>query len=41
MWLSQLALVNWIVQRHDDEETPLFARNLVEVCSRRVAARDA
>ena len=42
LWgLSQLALVNWIVQRHDDEETPLFARNLVEVCSRRVAARDA
>ena len=34
-WLSKVALVNWIVQRHDDEETPLFARNLVEVCSRR------
>jgi hypothetical protein len=34
-WLSKLALVNWVVQRHDDEETPLFARNLVEVCARR------
>jgi hypothetical protein len=34
-WLSKLALVNWIVQRHDDEETPRFAKNLVEVCARR------
>jgi len=36
-WLSKVALINWIVQRHDDEETPRFARNCVEVCARRPA----
>lgn len=36
LWLlSKLALINWVVQKHDDEETPLFAANCVEVCRRR------
>ena len=36
IWLlSKLALINWIVQRHDDEETPHFAAGLKDVCSRR------
>jgi hypothetical protein len=36
IWLlSKLALVNRVVQRHDNEETPLFAANCVEVCRRR------
>ena len=37
-WLSKIALVNWIVQRHDDEETPRFAKNLVEACARRLSS---
>lgn len=33
LWLlSKLALVNWVVQRHDDEETPRFAANCLSVC---------
>jgi hypothetical protein len=35
LFLSRLALINWVVQRHDDEETPHFAANLREVCARR------
>lgn len=36
LWLlSRLALINWVVQRHDDEETPGFAANCKEVCGRR------
>jgi hypothetical protein len=34
-WLAKLALINWLVQRHDDEETPLFAANCVDLCQRR------
>jgi len=34
-WLSKLALIQWVVQRHDDEETPLFARNCAEICAKR------
>lgn len=36
LWLlSKAALINWVVQRHDDEETPKFAANCREVCRRR------
>lgn len=36
LWLlSKLALINRIVQQHDDEETPAFAANLRDVCARR------
>lgn len=38
IWLlSKLALINWIVQRHDDEETPHFAAICVELCRRKGA----
>lgn len=36
LWLlSRLALVQRIVQRHDDEETPHFAANCRDICRRR------
>jgi hypothetical protein len=36
IWLlSKPALINWIVQRHDDEETPHFAANCLELCRAR------
>ena len=38
-WLSKLALINWVVQKHDDEETPQFAANCVEVCRKREAVQ--
>ncbi|REJ95965.1 MAG: hypothetical protein DWQ29_01285 [Planctomycetota bacterium] len=38
-FLSRVALINRVVQKHDDEETPAFARNLVEVCARRERSR--
>jgi hypothetical protein len=39
IWLlSKLALINWVVQRHDDEETPHFAANCLDVCRRRRSA---
>ena len=35
LWvLAKLILINRVVQRHDDEETPLFAANCVDVCRR-------
>lgn len=35
LWLlSKLALINGVVQRHDDEETPHFAASLKEFCRR-------
>lgn len=33
--LSKLALINRVVQQHDDEETPKFAANCLERCRRR------
>lgn len=36
LWLlSKLAMINRVVQRHDDEETPHFAANCLAVCRRR------
>jgi len=34
-FLSKLALINRVVQQHDDEETPLFAVNCLELCRKR------
>jgi len=32
LWLlSKLALINWVVQQHDDEETPHFAASCAEL----------
>lgn len=42
LWLlSKLALINWVVQRHDDEETPYFAASCLEHCRRRVKSNSA